>query len=69
MFVEFSLALYMVPIAVTICFGLAFSTFLVLLVVPALLQLIEDWRSYLHQRRSIGFGRIDFGPDNGVKDV
>ena len=42
MFETFSLAMYMVPIAVTICFGLAFATFLVLLVVPALVVLIED---------------------------
>ncbi|MEJ2130803.1 MAG: efflux RND transporter permease subunit, partial [Gammaproteobacteria bacterium] len=37
-----SLALYIVPIAVTICFGLAFATMLVLLVVPALIVLVES---------------------------
>ena len=42
MFETFSLALYMVPIAITLCFGLAFSTLLVLLVIPALIVMIED---------------------------
>ena len=42
MFESSTLAMYMVPIAITICFGLAFSTFLVLLVVPALIILIEN---------------------------
>ncbi len=42
MFETFSLALYMVPIAITLCFGLAFSTLLVLLVIPALIVIIED---------------------------
>lgn len=42
MFETFSLALYMVPIAITLCFGLAFATMLVLLVVPALIVLIES---------------------------
>lgn len=41
MFETFSLAMYMVPIAVTICFGLAFATALILLVVPALIVMIE----------------------------
>ncbi|MDG1444042.1 MAG: efflux RND transporter permease subunit [Pseudomonadales bacterium] len=41
MFETFSLAMYMVPIAITICFGLAFATLLVLLVIPALVVLIE----------------------------
>ncbi|MCB1692931.1 MAG: efflux RND transporter permease subunit [Pseudomonadales bacterium] len=42
MFETFSLAMYMVPIAVTICFGLAFATLLVLLVVPAMIVMIEN---------------------------
>jgi multidrug efflux pump subunit AcrB len=37
-----SLAVYIAPIAVTIVFGLALATLLVLLVVPALILLIED---------------------------
>lgn len=41
MFENFSLAIYMVPIAVTLCFGLAFGTILVLMVVPSLIVIIE----------------------------
>jgi multidrug efflux pump subunit AcrB len=51
-FETYSLAIYMVPVAVTICFGLAFSTLLVLLVVPALIVLIEDGREYIRSRFS-----------------
>lgn len=42
MFETFSLAMYIVPIAITLCFGLAFSTLLVLLVIPALIVMIEN---------------------------
>ena len=49
MFETFSLAMYMVPIAITICFGLSFATLLILLVIPALIILIEDSRSGLKQ--------------------
>jgi len=45
MFETFSLAIYMVPIAITLCFGLAFATLLVLLVVPALIVMIEHVKS------------------------
>ncbi len=45
MFESSTLAMYMVPIAITICFGLMFSTFLVLLVVPALIIIIENIHS------------------------
>lgn len=45
MFEKFSLAIYMVPIAVTLCFGLAFGTLLVLLVVPAMIVIIERTKS------------------------
>jgi multidrug efflux pump subunit AcrB len=41
MFERSSLAFYMAPIAVTICFGLAFATLLVLIVIPALIVLLE----------------------------
>ncbi len=41
MFESSSLAFYMAPIAVTLCFGLAFATLLVLIVIPALLTLLE----------------------------
>lgn len=42
MFETFSLAMYIVPIAITLCFGLAFATVLVLLVIPALIVMIEN---------------------------
>lgn len=47
MFETFSLAIYMVPIAITLCFGLAFATLLVLLVVPALIVMIENTKASL----------------------
>ena len=47
MFENFSLAIYMVPIAVTLCFGLAFGTLLVLLVVPSLIVIIEHSKQRL----------------------
>ncbi|MEX1199036.1 MAG: efflux RND transporter permease subunit [Pseudohongiellaceae bacterium] len=48
MFETFSLAMYMVPIAITLCFGLAFATLLVLLVIPSLILLIERLRAGWH---------------------
>jgi multidrug efflux pump subunit AcrB len=45
MFESSSLAFYMAPIAVTLCFGLAFATLLVLIVIPALLTLLEAVRA------------------------
>ncbi len=48
MFETFSLAMYMVPIAITICFGLAFATLLVLLVIPAQIVVIEKAREKLN---------------------
>jgi len=42
MFEASSLAFYVAPIAVTICFGLAFATLLVLIVIPAMILLLED---------------------------
>jgi multidrug efflux pump subunit AcrB len=42
MFETSSLAMYIVPIAATICFGLAFATLLVLFVVPAVIVLAES---------------------------
>ncbi|PCJ22028.1 MAG: acriflavin resistance protein [SAR86 cluster bacterium] len=49
MFETFSLAMYIVPIAITLCFGLAFSTILVLLVIPALIVMIENTRVTLRK--------------------
>jgi multidrug efflux pump subunit AcrB len=57
MFETFSLALYMVPIAITLCFGLAFSTLLVLLVIPALLVMIENSRESLRAMVSRRLGQ------------
>ncbi len=47
MFETSSMAFYMAPIAVTICFGLAFATLLVLIVIPALILLLETLKSRL----------------------
>ncbi|MEM8769905.1 MAG: hypothetical protein AAGE43_20910, partial [Pseudomonadota bacterium] len=60
MFESSSLAFYMAPIAVTLCFGLAFATGLVLIVIPALLTLLEashghladQLRKFLHTARA-----------------
>jgi multidrug efflux pump subunit AcrB len=42
-----SLALCMVPVAITLCFGLAFATLLALLLIPALILMIENSRENL----------------------
>ena len=47
MFESSSLAFYVAPIAVTLCFGLAFATLLVLIVIPALILLLEDSKGHL----------------------
>ncbi len=47
MFESSSLAFYMSPIAVTLCFGLAFATLLVLIVIPALITLLEASHGHL----------------------
>ncbi len=47
MFEKFSLAIYMVPIAITLVFGLAFATLLILLVIPAMIILIESGRTWM----------------------
>jgi multidrug efflux pump subunit AcrB len=47
MFETSTLSFMVAPIAVTLCFGLAFSTLLVLLVIPALLLLLESARDRL----------------------
>ena len=43
-------AQFLIPMAVTICFGLGFATLLVLLVVPALLSLLNSLRHYRQDR-------------------
>ena len=50
MFESFSLALFIVPIAITLCWGMAFATLLVLVVIPALIVLIEDLKTALRAR-------------------
>jgi len=50
MFETSSLAFYVAPIAVTLCFGLAFATLLVLLVIPSLLLLLESASARCHGR-------------------
>ena len=47
MFETSSLAFYVAPLAVTICFGLAFATLLVLIVIPALILLLEALKAHL----------------------
>ncbi|MEX0962833.1 MAG: efflux RND transporter permease subunit [Pseudohongiellaceae bacterium] len=61
MFETFSLAMYIVPIAITLCFGLAFSTLLVLLVIPALIVMIENARVRLQELSS-------FARDKSARD-
>ena len=41
-----SMDFYVAPIAITLCFGLAFATLLVLLVIPAFLLLLETGRNH-----------------------
>ncbi len=48
MFETSSLAFYLAPIAVTLCFGLAFATTLVLFVIPALILLLENGKARLN---------------------
>jgi len=52
MFEDSTLAFYTAPIAVTLCFGLAFATLLVLLVIPALVLLLEGAKARLAARVS-----------------
>jgi multidrug efflux pump subunit AcrB len=43
-------AQFLIPMAVTICFGLAFSTILVLVVIPTLLSTLEHMRGHFYQK-------------------
>jgi multidrug efflux pump subunit AcrB len=52
MFETFSLALFIVPIAITLVWGMAFATLLVLVVIPALIVMIEN----IKQATSIRLG-------------
>ena len=42
--------MYVTPIAITLCFGLAFATLLVLIVIPALLLLLERGKARAGRR-------------------
>jgi len=59
-----TLSIYVVPIAVTLCFGLSLATFLVLLVIPALILLLEAARSRLPRRFT---QRPDLHPVEGAQ--
>ena len=50
MFETSTLNMYTVPIAVTLCFGLAFATVLVLIVIPALVLLLENSKARLSKQ-------------------
>jgi len=52
MFVSSTLAFMVAPIAVTLCFGLAFATGLVLFVIPALLVLLERFSDWVKIQRA-----------------
>ena len=47
MFVTSTLSIYVTPIAITLCFGLTFSTLLVMLVIPALILLLEAFQLHV----------------------
>ena len=44
-------AQFLIPMAVSITFGLAFATVLVLLVIPAILSFVESWAAYYKRLR------------------
>ena len=51
-------AQFLIPMATSIAFGLAFSTLLILLVVPALLGVYEGVAVRLEQRRQARYDRL-----------
>ncbi len=52
-------AQFLIPMAVTLCFGLAVNTFLVLLLVPALIGIQADFRRGGWQRREASLHRLE----------
>ena len=42
-------AQFLIPMALTLVFGLALTTFVVLLLIPALIMIQEDIRHYFHK--------------------
>ncbi len=63
MFVSSTLAFMVAPIAVTLCFGLAFATCLVLFVIPALLVLLERLSDWVTTRRAPSRYPVEFKGD------
>lgn len=63
LFEHSTLSLFVTPIAITLCFGLAFATLLVLIVIPALLLLLEGAR---HRMEAL-FARYRRRLANGLK--
>jgi multidrug efflux pump subunit AcrB len=57
-FNDSSLSFYVAPIAVTICFGLAFATALVLIVIPALILLLESLKRQTNDYRLALLGQL-----------
>jgi multidrug efflux pump subunit AcrB len=53
-----TMAMYITPIATTICFGLAFATLLVLLVIPALVLLLEHLKVNLGDMAARQIARV-----------
>jgi multidrug efflux pump subunit AcrB len=53
MFETSTLSMYVTPIAITLCFGLAFATLLVLVVIPALILLLEGLHDRLAARLAL----------------
>jgi len=46
-------AQFLIPMATSIAFGLAFATILILLVVPAMLSVYEDWAARLRSDEAV----------------
>ena len=62
LFTKSSLDFYLAPIAITICFGLTFSTLLVLVVVPALILLFEGGKQRMGRAAASLFGTSTSDP-------
>ena len=64
MFETSTLEMYVAPIAVTLCFGLAFATALVLLVIPAMVLLLESAKDSARHLAHTLNNRINHGTDS-----
>ena len=64
MFETSTLSMYTAPIAVTICFGLSFATLLVLLVIPSLILLLEQWKTTTYRQLHKLTNLTTFSPDS-----